>query len=185
MMKEEVKSGKKNSKKLIIAIVIILVIAAIAFGFYKGIFSIPTGLMTASAATVTNGNQEATKNETPVPAQPAPTVTGTTIIEKNVSETLPYYEPIDLVDGRYVIYITTDKPVWIKLYDELHFNEWKNTGTQGVVEAGTNCCDEKDKTQNLQQGFQVSRGYGGTYYLLILGSEKTSINFKIIQTLKF
>lgn len=177
-MKDEEKNAKKSSKKLIIVIAVIIVIAAIAFGFYKGIFSIPTGLMTAAV----NGNQETTKTETQAPSQPI--VTGTTIIEKTVNENLPYYEPIDLVAGRYTIYITTDKPVWIKLYDQVHFDDWKNTGTHGQVLAGTNCCSETDKTQNLEKGFQVSIGYGGKYYLLILGSEKTSIYFKIIQTLK-
>jgi len=177
----EEKEKKKSKGKLIIAIVLIAATVIIA-GFYLGIFSLPTGL--AAAQTSTTGNP--TAPSTPQP-QPTYTVTGTLITEKNVTETLPYYEPLDLESGRYMIYVTADKPVWIRLYDEVHFNEWKNAGTHGQLVAGTNCCLEKDKTQNLEQRFDVSIGYGGKHYLLFLdGSENlTSISFKITQILKF
>lgn len=185
-MKDEEKNAKKSSKKLIIVIAVIIVIAAIAFGFYSGIFSLPTGLVVGGTSAA--GNQKST-NENPASQpssvqQPIFTTTGTEVMTKDVTENLPYYESLDLESGRYSLQVATDKPVWIRLYDQLHFDEWKNDGNHGKVVIGTNL-DEKSKTDNFNKNFDISPGNGGKHYLLIFGNnEKISIKFIIKQIFK-
>jgi hypothetical protein len=162
---------KKNNKKMIIAIVLV-VIVAIALAFYSGIFSLPTGL-----AAVTSQN---------TPAQPAATftTTGNEIIAKELTQNLPYYVDASLEAGRYAVQVTTDNPVWIRVYDQARFDDWQNAGKQGSAKAGTNL-GAGDKVTNFIRNFDVNQGEEGKYYLLILGSEKTSIQLKITQILKF
>jgi len=180
-MKDEEKSGKKSSKKWIIVIAVIIVIAAIALGYYKGIFSMPTGLAVTTGAT----KSEQTNPQTPsAPAPATLNVTGTEIISKEVVEALPYYEPVNLDSGRYSLELTADKPVWVRLYDKLHFEQWEKDGTQGNVVTGTNCCRPEEKVESLNTVFTVSIDHGGEHYLLILGNETTSIKFRIVQIYK-
>lgn len=168
---------KKSNGKLIIAIVLIIATVIIA-GLYLGIFSMPTGL---AVGTQTNANENSTAPSTP--QQPTFTTTGTEVIAKNVTETLPYNEPIDLESGEYSIQVLTDNPVLIRLYSQLNFKDWESSGIHGSVVTGTNL-DEKDKTTIFDATFFIPNGEGGKYYLLILGNEKTSIKFKITQILK-
>jgi hypothetical protein len=169
------KEKKPKSKKWLIAIILVVIIV-IALGLYFNIFSIPTGLV-AGTETMTGSP------ETPTNEPPKFTVTGNEIIAKEVTENLPYYEPVDLESGKYSIQVITDKPVWIRLYDQLHFDEWEKDGKHGKVVIGTNL-NEEDKTDNFDTIFFVSQGNGGKHYLLILGNEKTSIKFKITQIQK-
>ena len=173
-MKEEEKT-KKSSKKWIIAIVLVVVIAVIAFAFYGGI--LPTGLATGTSTT--SGTQAASTSE---PAKF--TVTGTEVISKDVTEALPYYEAVNLESGRYDIEVITEEPVWIRLYDQVHFADWERAGIHGSVVTGTNL-NEGDKTKSLNTNFDINIGEEGKYYLLIMGDKTTSIKFKITQVLKF
>jgi hypothetical protein len=172
MMEEKKKSSKG---KWIIAIVLIAATIIIA-GLYLGIFSMPTGLA-AGAQTIESTNP-------PPVQQPIFTTTGTEVIAKEVTAHLPYNESIDMEPGRYALQVITDKPVWIRLYDQIHFDEWKNDGTHGRTVIGTNL-NENDKTDNFNMNFNIGSGQGGKYYLLIFGNtEMTSIKFKITQIFK-
>lgn len=183
-MKDEEKNAKKSSKKLIIVIAVIIVIAAIAFAFYRGIFSLPTGL--AVGAQTNTGNQVTpqTGNASSTPSQPTYTVTGNEIISKNVTEKLPYYEFVNLEPGRYNIGFSSDVPVLVFVYDEEHFNMWK-AGSHSFTLAGTSCCKDEDKTQILNNNFNVPAGQGGNVYIVVEGAEKASIKFGITQILKW
>jgi len=174
------KEGEKNkkSKKWIILIVLVVIIAVLAFLFFKGIFTIPTGLMAGT------GNEASTGGETPANPSPTFTTTGNEVIVKEITETLPYNEEIYLEPGRYYLEVVTDNPVWIRLYDKIRFDDWKDKGTHGYSPIGTGL-KENEKTETLNGNFDINNGEGGNYYLLILGDKTTSIKFKIIQSLKF
>jgi hypothetical protein len=167
---------KKSSKgKWIIAIVIIAVIAAVALAFYNGIFSMPTGLVAGTQTTV---NPPAPST----PQQPTFTTTGTEIIAKEVNESLPYYESADLEPGKYSLQVITDKPVWIIVYDETHFNEWKNRGNGGSALLSTGSTKETEKVTSFSDSFYI--GANGKYYVVLEGSGEASIKFKITQIFK-
>jgi hypothetical protein len=158
----------------------VIIIAAIALAFYKGV--IPKDLM---AGTNTIGNQETSGNPTtPSTGAAAMVATGDEIIVKEVTESLPYYYETYLEPGRYSLNVVTDKPVWIRVYHQVNFDEWKNTGVHGAVLAGTNL-NENDKIENYNGEFIINRGEADKIYLLILGSETTTIKFKITQNIKY
>lgn len=160
---------KAKSKKWIIAVILIIIVA-IAIAIYFNVFSIPTGLI---AGTTTN---EATKTE--VPSTPTVTVTGTEILNKEFTETLTYYESVELEPGRYVIQITTDKKVTIMIYDELHFEEWQQGKFPNLITgSGTS-------TDNFISRFDVKSGQGGNYYIVLVGTGDASIKLKLIQEIK-
>jgi hypothetical protein len=170
------KEKKPKSKKWLIAIILVVIIV-IALWLYFNIFSIPTGLVA--------GIETIKTEETPTAAAPPNfTVTGDEVIAKEILEILPYYESVDLEPGRYTIQVITDKPVWIRLYDQIHFNEWERDGKHGKTKAGTNF-NEEDAIEDFSSTFDINIGEEGKYYLLILGNGETSIKFKIIQDLKF
>jgi len=171
-----VEKVKKSNKKWIIAIVLIIIIV-IAAGLYFNVFSIPTGLI---AGTETTG--ESTETETIEP--PEFTVTGEEIIAKELTEALPYYESVDLESGRYVIDFISDEPVWMFVYNEVRFNQWKQ-GKYTFILAGTACCKDEYKTKSHTETFDVPRGEGGKVYIVVEGAEEASIKFKVTQTLKF
>lgn len=171
-MKENEKS-KKSNKKWLIAIILIAVIV-IALILYSGIFSIPTGLITG-----TETDTNPTTNE-----QPKMTVTGTDIIAKETTGNLPYYESVDLVPGGYAIQIITNKPVWVMIYDESHFNQWKN-GYYGTTIIGTGSGREEYKTTNFLDRFYISKGGEGKYYIVLDGKGESSINLKLVQMFKY
>lgn len=178
-MKEGQKT-KKSSKKWLIAIVLVVIIGAIALAFYNGIFTMPTGLMTR-----TTGGQETTGNPTASANGPTVTPTGNDVINKNVvNASLPYYEAVNLEPGKYSIEVNTDDPIWIRLYNQLDFDNWQKIGALGNILAGTNP-EEKDKVKNIATTFAVYVGEGGKFYLIFLGDKSTTINFKITQILKF
>jgi len=181
MMKEEEKT-KKSNKKWILAIVLIAVIAVVLV-FYFEIFSLPTGFVTASKETVI-GNQN-TSATTPATQQPITTVTGKEIISTAAKENLPYYESADLEPGGYAIQVATDKPVWINVYDESHFNDWKNNGYYGTAITGTGSRREQYQTTAFSDRFYVSSDGKGKYYIVIEGSGEVSINLKLVQTFKY
>jgi len=165
----------KSSRTKWIAAILIIIVVMVAAGFYFKVFSLPTGLITA-------GNQA---TETTTGNQPAPfTVTGDEIIAKDTTESLPYYESVDLEAGRYGIQVVTDRPVWIMLYNQANFDDWKN-GSYGSLRIGTGCCNENMKTDRFSGNFDINEGEKGVYYIVIQGTEKTSIKFKITQILKF
>jgi len=175
-MKDSEKSNKK-SKKWLIAIVLVVIIAAIVLAFYKGV--IPTGLMAG------NENIGATEGATAPASGPTVTPTGNDVINKNiVNAALPYYEAVDLDPGRYSIEISSDDPIWIRLYNQLDFDNWQKTGAPGATVAGTNL-EEKDKVKNFATTFNIYVGEGGKFQLIFLGNKSTTINFKITQILKF
>ena len=176
-MKEEGKS-KKSSKKWIIAIVLII-IAAIAVAFYQGIFSIPTGLAVGTETATTN------PPATPAtPTQPTFTVTGTEIITKEVAENLPYYESVNVEPGMYVIEFTSDVPVWMFVYNEMRFNQWKE-GKHTFTLTGTACCKDEYKIKSFTGSFKLTESEGNKAFIVVEGAEEASIKFKITQTLKF
>jgi len=175
-MKEEEKN-KKFNKKWLIAVVLIAVVV-IALVIYSGIFSIPTGMATV------NTQQAEIKNNQP----PTYTVTGNEYLSKEVNVDLPYEEPIDMEVGRYDLQVQTDKPVWIMFLPEYSYNDWKSGVRGGLyVKSGTGCCSEKLKTIDYTNRFDINKGNLDIvkYYLVIDGSEKTSIKFKLTQILKF
>lgn len=177
-MKEEEK-GKKSSKKWLIAIVLVIIIAAIALAFYKGV--IPKGFMTGNAA----GNQETSGNPTtPSTGAAAMVATGDEIIVKEVTENLPYYYQTYLEPGRYSLDVVTDEPVWIRVYHQINFDEWKNKGIHGAVLAGTNL-NENDKVESYNGEIIINRGEADKIYLLFLGDKTTTIKFKITQNIKY
>jgi hypothetical protein len=181
-MKEGEKS-KKSSKKWVIAIVLVIIIAAIALIFYQGIFTLPTGLVTGTENTGANENTP-TPASAPTPVSgPTITPTGNEIISKSlVNVSLPYYEAIDLEPGKYGIEISSDDPIWIRLYSKLDFDEWQKTGTHRSALVGTGL-GENDKTKSLIVTFLIYSYSPRKYYLLFLG-DKTTIKFKITQILK-
>jgi len=164
--------GKTKSKKWIIAIVLIAIIV-IALGLYFNVFSIPTGLIAGEITT------EETSEET---TQPSFTITGSEVIAKETTETLPYYESVNLEDGRYAIEFVSDEPVLVFVFEETRFNEWKNEGGKYTVVAGTG---RVNKVTSYADTFDVNKGQGGLYYIVVEGAEEASIKFKITQILKF
>lgn len=180
-MKDEEKSGKKWLITLIIAIVIIAIVVAL----YQGIFSLPTGLAAGNVKTTTETQQPNTNQ----PQQPTFTETGTEIISKELTESLPYYELIgNLEPGKYSLEFASDIPVWVKVYDKIHFDEIQQSGNYyytGTLTGGTPLPYENStKTTSLSTVFFVSDGKGGNYYILVLGNEKASIKFRVTQIYK-
>jgi hypothetical protein len=163
---EKNENTKKKSKKWIIAVVLI-VIAAIALAFYKGIFSLPTGL--AVGAQTSTGNQ----------ATPQNTQTGT-VSSNEVTRNLPYYESMDLQTGRYYLEFSSDTPVWVFVLNEKNFNSWENTGAISFVAAGTGNKDE-NKVKSFVETFIAAQDEGSKYYILVEGAEKASISYKITR----
>ena len=70
------------------------------------------------------------------------------------------------------------------LYDESRFDDWKN-GIHGYSKSGTGCCLENRKTKSYSGGFDINKGVGVKYQIVIEGAEKASIKFKLTQVLKF
>jgi len=165
---------KKSKNKWIIAIVLIAIIV-IAAGFYFNVFSVPTGLIAGTSETENEGTEK---------EPPEFTVTGEEIIAKELTEALPYYESVDLESGRYVIEFVSDESVWMFVYNEARFNQWKQ-GKHTLILAGTACCKDEYKTKSHSETFDVPRGEGGKIYIVVEGAEEASIKFKITQTLKF
>jgi len=112
------------------------------------------------------------------------TVTGNEVIAKETTETLPYYESVDLEPGRYTLEMVSDEPVWIMVYDEPTFNKWEEC-VYGFIKTGTGCCSEKRKTDSFSGNFDINKNEGGKYYIVIDGPTETLIKFKITQNLKF
>ena len=176
-MKDEEKT-KKSSKKWIIAIVLVVIIATIAFAFFQGF--IPTGLMTGTSENSAIGT---TGNPTTPENAPIITPTGNEVISKSLVDTsLPYYEALDLEPGKYSIEISSDDPIWIRLYVKSEFDKWQSTGSGGTALVGTRL-DENDKVKSLATTFAIYPSAPTKYYLLFLG-DKTTIKFKITQTLR-
>lgn len=180
---EKNENTKKRSKKWIIAVVLI-VIAAIAVAFYQGIFSLPTGLATAGGEKITE-NQNPNPSASSTPQQPTTIVTGKEMISTVTKENLPYYESADLEPGGYAIQVITDKPVWVNVYSESHFNDWKNKGNYGTAITGTGSRRAEYQTTGFSDRFYISSDGKGKYYVVIEGSGEVSINLKLVQTFKY
>lgn len=176
----EEKEKKKSNGKLIIAIVLIVATIIIA-GLYLGIFSLPTGLVVGAQ---TDGNPTTTNNQ-PTPAAPAYTATGTTMLENEVTKTLPYYESVELEPGKYGIEVATDKPVWVMVYSQTHFDEWESSGIHGTAMTSTGYGKEEYKTKDFSDVFSVGYDGKGKYYIVIEGNDETSIKIKLVQVLKY
>ncbi|NIM46959.1 MAG: hypothetical protein GTN40_02250 [Candidatus Aenigmarchaeota archaeon] len=169
------KEKKRKSKKWF-AVIILIIIVIIAAGLYFNVFSMPTGLIAGIETPETEESRERVVSTF--------TVTGNEVIAKEITETLPYYESVDLEPGRYTFEMESDEPVWIIVYDEPTFNNWEN-GVRGFIRTGTGCCSEKRKTDNFSGNFDINKNEGGKYYIVIEGPTETSIKFKITQNLKF
>ncbi len=164
IMKDEEKNVKKSSKRLIIAIAVIIVIAAIAFGLYSGIFSLPTGLAVGTQTTESQVTPQTTQTET--------------LSSDQVARNLPYYESMSLTTGRHSLEFSSDTPVWVFIMDEKNFNSWKSSGTINFVDVGTGHTDA-NKVKSYADTFIVPEGEGVTHYILVEGAEKASISYKI------
>lgn len=169
------KEKKTRSRKWFAAIILIIIVI-VAAGLYFNVFSVPTGLVAGTEKTEAQETRERVVSEF--------TVTGNEVIARDITETLPYYESLELEPGRYTIQVVTDKPVWIMVYDQLRFDSWQE-GKYMKMETGTGCCRSETKTDNFDRRFDISENDGGTYYIIIEGGEETAIKFKITQNLKF
>ncbi|NIO44409.1 MAG: hypothetical protein GTN36_02545 [Candidatus Aenigmarchaeota archaeon] len=169
------KEKKTRSRKWFAAIILIIIVI-VAAGLYFNVFSVPTGLVAGTEKTEAQETRERVVSEF--------TVTGNEVIARDITETLPYYESLELEPGRYTFEMISDESVWAMIYDEPTFNEWKN-GVRGFIKTGTGCCDEKRKTDNFSGNFDINKNEAGKYYIVIEGPLETSIKFKITQNLKF
>jgi hypothetical protein len=165
--KEQVKTFKNKNLILISAAVLIFAVAFI----YMFPISPKTGPM------IINNNQPSSSAQTF-------TTTGAEMLAKETTQTMPYYESVTLEAGRYAVQVTSSTPVWIRVYDQIHFDAWKNSGEDGSAKTGTNLA-VSDKVTDFNKNFDVGTGEEGKYYLVITGEGSSSLQLKITQILKF
>ena len=166
--------NKKPKNKLILPIVIIaVVLVAIAL---IGMNVIPVTLPTTAG-----GTSAGTPN---APAANEFTTTGVVSASNTVTQTLPYYEGMDLEAGRYSIEVISDKPVWVMLYQDIHFEEWQD-GKYLTMKAGTGCCALDAKVESFSSNFDVSKNEAGEFYIVVEGDGQATVEFRITQIMKF
>jgi len=114
------------------------------------------------------------------------TTTGTTMLSSTLETVLPYYAVAYLEPGRYSVQVSSNSPVWVRVYESAQFTSWQNTNEHGSSKAGTNL-GESDKVTSFNRNFDVGIGEEGNYYLLVLGSGTASFttrdntNFKVLK----
>jgi hypothetical protein len=167
MSKEQKKKHFKMNKLVILTLAVLIIAAAVYLGF-SYMSTMPTA-----------GNQAPVSNELA-----KFTTTGTQMISIDATHNLPYFESATLDAGRYSVQVTSSTPVWIRVYDQLQFNDWQSTKNNGSTKAGTNL-GESDKVTQFNRNFDVGTGEEGKYYLLILGSGSASLQLTMTQISKF
>lgn len=170
-MKKEHKVQQKTLKNknliLISAVVLVIIAAAIIFG------SMPMAQQPIVQANSQDSNPASTF-----------TTTGAELLIKETTQSLPYFESVTLEPGRYNVQVVSSAPVWVRVYDQIHFDDWQSSGEHGSARTGTNMA-VTDKVTDFNRNFDVGTGEEGRYYLVIAGDGSPSLQLKITQILKF
>jgi uncharacterized protein YegP (UPF0339 family) len=71
---------------------------------------------------------------------------------------------------RYRVELKTDKPIQFVLYNEAHYNAWKQSGEHGIAKINSNspagCC-----TADGSWPIDINKGEGGNYYFVFDASK--------------